>query len=208
MQSISNLIDTYDGFGNVRVRLVTFSSNAQAVGDKWLTVEEVKTELANLAPTGQTNYDAALGATITAYDATGKLDNAQVLSYVFSDGDPNRGLGDEAALVGTVNNLEADKGIQANEEATWKNFLTLNQIKAFSIGMGTDIFTPQTLDPMAYDGQAQQDINAVVVTSFANLDQVLAETVTNSNTTGLLDLGMRHWLLKFYNGRGCYLLVR
>lgn len=196
VQSISSLLDTYKTFGDVRVRLVTFSSEAQAVGNEWFTVQEAKDALNLVALSGVTNYDAAIGTTIAAYDAIGKLDNAQVLSYFFSDGDPNRGNGDESQLLGSVTASATDRGIQSAEEATWKAFLTENQIKAFAIGMGSEILSPEKLDPIAYDGQAQKDISGVVVTQFSDLTQVLADTVEASNTKGALDLGADNGFLK------------
>lgn len=197
VQSINNLLDTYDSYGDVRVRLVTFSSTANAVRDRWLTVDEAKAELGLIQALGATNYDEALGDTITAFADPGKLNNAQTVSYFFSDGNPNRGAGDETELTGAVSLGNDATGIQAEEEATWKQFLTANQIKSYAIGMGTDITNPQALEPVAYDGQAQVNLSGVLVTNFSQLDSVLAGTtgvavgqlITDNLLTGLAGIG-------------------
>lgn len=70
-----------------------------------------------------------------------------------------------------------DSGIQTGEESLWRDFLNANQMKSFSIGMGSSITNNAYLDPIAYDGQAMLDMNGVRVTSFDQLDSVLASTM-------------------------------
>ncbi len=193
IQSINALLDKYDAFGDVRVRLVTFSSNASAVGDVWTDIATAKAQLAALAANGGTNYDEALGDTITAFSSAGRLAGGQNVGYFFSDGAPTLGSGNASQLVppgqspGTppTNNSAADVGIQSAEETLWINFLNANQIKAFAIGFGSSAPTTP-LDPIAYDGQQGANTNALVVTNFAQLDNVLATTVTNIVTGNLL----------------------
>ncbi|RRS03038.1 type I secretion C-terminal target domain-containing protein, partial [Aquabacterium soli] len=202
--SINSLLDKYDALGDVRVRLVTFGTNAQARGDVWTTVAEARSILASLgttAPTNQgTNYDEALGDAITAFASAGKLSSAQNVSYFISDGAPTFGSGTESQLTPTgqspgtpatngsgSNQDGGDTGIQANEEFLWKNFLTANQIDSFALGVGGVTATQRTfLDPIAFDGRAVAERNGVVVSAFSQLDGVLATTIPASINGNLL----------------------
>jgi Ca2+-binding RTX toxin-like protein len=160
IQSINTLLDRYDEFGAVSVRLVTFSRTAQAVGATWSSVADAKAALAALAAGGGTNYDAALAAAQTAFGtATGKLATAQNVSYFFSDGAPNSGT-----------------EIGAADETAWTGFLNTNQIRSFAIGMGTGV-TQAPMNPIAFNGQANENTEAVVVAAFDDLDNVLAGTI-------------------------------
>lgn len=175
VRSINNLLDIYDSYGDIKVRLVTFSSDANTVGDHWFTIDEAKLALSNLVANGATNYDAPLGHLMDAYSSPGMLANAQTVSYFFSDGNPNRGLGDTTSFTGDLT-IGDDDGIQSSEEAAWVSFLEQHQIKSFAIGIGKEITNVDALAPIAYDGQAQTDLNGVIVSEFSELDKVLAGT--------------------------------
>ena len=190
IQAISNLLDRYDAQGDVRVRIVTFSSNAAAIGTTWTDIATAKAQLAALAASGGTNYDEALGDAITAYASAGKLTGAQNLSYFVSDGLPTYGSGTTSELVpanqspgtppfnGTgTDQSGADVGIQTAEEALWLTFLNNNAIKSYALGVGAGVTTATYLNPVAYDGQQSSNTNGTLVSSFAQLDAVLASTV-------------------------------
>jgi VCBS repeat-containing protein len=88
-QAISALLDKYDDLGDVKVQLVTFSSNATDRTTVWVDVATAKTILAGLTAGGGTNYDAAVAVMQTAFNTSGKLTGAQNVGYFFSDGKPN-----------------------------------------------------------------------------------------------------------------------
>ena len=176
VQSINTLIDRYDEFGQVAVRLVTFSSSAGAQGATWMTAAQAKTTLAALTATGSTNYDAALATAITAFADSGKTATGQNVAYFISDGAPTAANGDASSLTGTANTNSSDLGIQAAEETTWTNFLAANQVRSFAIGIGSGV--PQTpLNPIAYDGQGGSNTSGVVVAQLDQFDNVLASTI-------------------------------
>jgi large repetitive protein len=178
VKSIERLMDSYDNFGEVRVRLVTFSSNAETQGTEWVTLSAAKTILDGILTTGgTTNYDGAIANAMSAFADPGKISGAQNISYFFSDGNPNRADGSTTTLSNVGSSVGPDNGIQVAEEAIWTDFLKTNEIKSYAIGMGSGITDVSYLNPIAYDGQAQQDINGVVVTEMGQLDGVLASTV-------------------------------
>ena len=207
IQSVENLIDSYFEVGDVRVRLVTFGTDAQSLGSGWLTVPEAKALLEAIpVPTSNTqgtNYDAALGTAISAFangatPDTSKLATGANVSYFISDGLPTYGIGTQSQLTGgtlngngivdTINS--GDEGIQANEFNTWSSHLFNNSISSYSLGVGADISPTEraVLDPIAYDGRAGEDRSAVVVADFADLDAVLSN-YTPKPTTGNLISG-------------------
>ena len=204
IQSVSRLINRYDELGDVRVRLVTFSTHANGLGDTWLTVGAARALLATLTASGGTNYDEALGDAINLYGAAGKLATTatQNVSYFLSDGQPTYAAGtvetlvppgtqpaDSPPLVGTgqPGQTNADLGIQAAEEAAWKSFLVTNKINSFALGFGGLTATDTAaLNPIAYNGRANEEENALVVQSFADLDRALADSIRPSVDGNLL----------------------
>jgi Ca2+-binding RTX toxin-like protein len=199
---IQKLLDRYDAVGDVAVRLVTFSNSFGTLGDTWLSVADAKAKLttSSITATGGTNYDYGLSASQTAFTtATGKLGNAQNVSYFFSDGTPT--LSDKSpysknvidpttGLKGTNDASTTDTalgdGIDTTEEGKWITFLNDNQIKSYAVGLTTDansgsVTNPTLyLDPIAYDGQATSNRAAVVVQDLSNLDANLAGTVAQA----------------------------
>lgn len=192
IQSINTLLDQHDQLGDVRVRIVTFSESAQALGsDTWVSVAEAKTLLQAVVASGGTNYDFALAAAEDAFISDGKLDGAQNVSYFFSDGNPTLSSTNPTRPEdGGINNganveLDLGDGIDAMEEAAWLSFLQTHQINSYAIGLGADL-NSFFLDPLAYDGQAAVDRDAVVVTEWAQLPAVLTGTLKQVASGSLL----------------------
>lgn len=180
IKAIGNLIDRYDQYGDLAVRIVTFASDEHAQGDAWMTASQAKDLLASLHADGSTNYDYALSAAQAAFltDA-GKLGNAQNVAYFLSDGNPTLSSAFPTPGVnGQSGNLtQANKGdgLDATEEASWVQFLDAHQIKSYAIGMGTEV-SKTYLDPVAYDGHASSNGDGVVVGAFNQLDGILNGT--------------------------------
>jgi len=191
IQSVKTLLDSYDAMGDVKVALVVFAGLGQTkqLGTTWLTVEEAKAYLNTLSADGNTNYDAALNTAMNAYNSSGKLDNAQTVSYFFTDGQPTRGVGGSSDLTGSENNNSSDIGIQAAEEAKWVAFLNQYHIKSYAIGVGSGVSSNTELNPIAYDGQTGTNTDGIRVTSFSQLDSVLSETVSSPVSGSLLTNG-------------------
>jgi VCBS repeat-containing protein len=166
-KAISALLDKYDDLGDVKVQIVTFSTNAADKTSVWVDVATAKSIIAGLTPGGNTNYDAAVAVAQSAFDTSGKLTGAQNIGYFFSDGKPN---------VGTISTAD---------EAAWKAFLDANDIKNYAIGLGNGV-SNANLDPLAYDGSTHTNTNAVVVTDLNQLNSVLSGTVVGAPVTGSL----------------------
>ncbi|PLY15612.1 MAG: hypothetical protein C0631_06645, partial [Sedimenticola sp.] len=200
-QSISNLLDGYDQYGDISVMLVTFSTYAQAYQTSWMTVDEAKAALVALTANGGTNYDEALGDSITAFDYSGKIAGAQNVAYFISDGEPTYGAEDDGApwdqLTGALNGdgqvggtTSGDEGIQALEEGLWTTFLNANFVNAVALGMGSGV-SQANLNPIAYDGSDGVGTNTdgVVVTDLSQLDSALQSTISIPAVSGSILTG-------------------
>ncbi len=170
--AVNKLLEEYDSFGGVSVRLVTFNVQGQAVGSAWESVAQAKADLQSLLTGNGTNYDSALAVARSAWSSAGKIDGAQNALYFLSDGQP----------------FPASTGINATEEASWTSFLNDNAIKAFSIGLGVDA-QQGPLNPVAWDGQIGENLNGLLVSDFNQLDQALAATVPTVVSNPLLPGG-------------------
>lgn len=161
------MLDKYDDLGDVKVQIVTFSSNATDKTSIWVDVATAKSIISGLTAGGGTNYDAAVATMQTAFNTSGKLTGAQNVGYFFSDGKPNEG------------------DIGSADEAALKAFLDANSIKNYAIGLGSGVSNAY-LDPLAYDGSTHTNTNAVVVTDLNQLNSVLSGTVVGAPVTGTL----------------------
>ncbi|WOI25590.1 VCBS domain-containing protein [Cobetia amphilecti] len=190
IESIKTLISAYDDFGDVRINLVSFSTTATSYA-AWMTASEAVTVLEGLSAGGVTNYDAALAEAMENYAEDGALESAQNISYFFSDGTPYGADGNSNELDNSLDydsvqyfsggqlipvRDRSDTGISNTEEGIWTDFLVDNGIKSYAIGMGAGV-SEDNLNPIAYDGSADEDIDAAIVTSFSDLDDSLAATV-------------------------------
>jgi Calx-beta domain/RTX calcium-binding nonapeptide repeat (4 copies) len=167
VKSLTQLIDRYDQFGDVAVRVVTFSGTAQAQTDHWLSAGEAKALLAalNAGGSNELNHAMALLAARDAFDSVGKLADAQNVSYVLAGGNPSD-LGGISPL--TVNG--------------WTSFLNEHQIKSLAVGMGAEVGPSgqAALDAIAYDGQASSDLSATLITAFDGLTGALSSSTRDT----------------------------
>uniref|UniRef100_UPI0012922E04 type I secretion C-terminal target domain-containing protein n=1 Tax=Dechloromonas hortensis TaxID=337779 RepID=UPI0012922E04 len=194
--AITNLINTYDGFGDVAVKLVTFSTTATDRASAWMTAADALALLTGIGASGSTNYDAALAQAIDAWDSAGKILTApaggslQNLAYFISDGQPNENDGTVGTLANNANGSSggSDAGIQASEELLWETFLTNNDIKSFALGIGDGLSATDRsyLEPIAYDGVAGSEMSAIMVPNVANLSTELQKTVAPAASGNLL----------------------
>ena len=191
--AINDLINSYDGYGSIRVQLVTFSTGAQSMGT-WMTADEALVAVNVLEANGGTNYDAALGTAIEAFGQPGKTPGATNVSYFLTDGLPSFGQGDannpdnrENVLNGPTlygdgdsdnGNDDRDEGIQSGEETLWRDFLIANDMLSLSVGIGSGLAANEpALDPVAYDGRTSTETNGVIVEAADGLSPFLLATI-------------------------------
>ena len=169
--ALKNLIDKYDGLGDVKVQIVTFSD--KGAGQKlWMSVSDAKALIDKLTADGGTNYDAALAEAQKAFAYNGKIAGGVNVSYFVTDGQPNDG-----------------KGLDGNDEAKWENFLTTNAIDSYAIGTGSltakDVCN---IEPIAFNGITGKEQAAVTLGTNAELSKYLLDTVPVVKTGTLATL--------------------
>jgi T1SS-143 domain-containing protein len=193
--ALTNLINTYDGYGEVAVQLVLFNTSANMSSPVWVSAKDAIDLINAVTTTGYTNYDAALAQAMSSWSNEGKLTSVpsggtlQNVVYFLTDGVPNRSDGNTSTLSNnTVSTTSADSGIQAAEEALWINFLTANNINSIALGVGSGISTSAMalIDPVAYDGTTGTNTNAIQVLNENNLSAVLQATAIPSSSGNFL----------------------
>lgn len=182
-QAISQLLSQYEAMGEVRVQIVTFNVQGVITSPVWVDVATAKAIIGALDAGNGTNYDAALAAAREAFGGEGRIGDGQNLAYFLSDGNPT--LSPEHDQPNDQPDPTQGDGIDAGEEVAWKAFLDSHGIKSFAIGLGTDV--QQTyLNPIAHDGVAHSDSEALIVTDLGELSAVLSGTLQGGTSGSLL----------------------
>ena len=167
-ESAYNLLDQYSAMGTTMVRIVTFSDVGTAQGSSWVSVSAAKTLIGNLAAGGYTNYDSALLTAESAFNTTaGKLSGAKNVSYFLTDGDPTKSADwDGSGPLGSQN------GIQAGEEALWKDFLVANKITSYAYDIDGTVNMAE-MNPIAYDGVTNTNMDGNRLTSLDGMNPAI-----------------------------------
>jgi hypothetical protein len=177
--ALENLINEYEGQGDVTVTVVKFNSTGTIVGSYMTADAAIMAINALTATVNGTNYDAAVASAQTAFDGAGVSNGiigGQNVSYFLSDGAPNSYGG------GTT-------GITGSEVTAWETFLADNDTTSFALGVGSGA-TSSSLEPLAYDGLHEVQIDPIVVTDLSQLSSVLIDTViVPDDVTGNLITG-------------------
>ncbi len=192
-KSALELLDKYSAYGNVMVNIITFATSATNPTGVWVNVDTAKAIILGLVSTDSTNYDDALNEAIKAFGDTGKLPNAQNVSYFMSDGEPNaNALSGSSATVPDGNNslgggdgIDGDGTTLTGEAKDWADFLKANDINSFALGMGSGS-TASALDPIAYNGVSEVNTTSLIVTDFSQLAATLLSTVVAPPLSGQL----------------------
>ncbi|MFT5702050.1 MAG: hypothetical protein ACI8ZB_004957 [Desulforhopalus sp.] len=183
LTSVTEVINSYDSLGDIRVQLVTFDSGTDSTSRaQWFTAEEALNFIGDgtpltrdgvLDPDGGTNYDQAVVEAGVGFDNPGKLiDSSDIpvknVSYFLSDGQPQTSGG----------TLDSD-GITGVEIDEWRLFLTTNQIDSFAVGFGSGLTLADQkfLDPLAYDGVNNTDREGNIITQPSELGSHLLSTI-------------------------------
>ncbi|MFQ2918164.1 immunoglobulin-like domain-containing protein, partial [Aeromonas allosaccharophila] len=163
-ESLLTLLSQYDSLGTTMVRIVLFNDSAKTLGDGWLSVSDAKKQIWDLQIKDYqgTEYDDGISKAMDAFLTQGKLTGSSVqnVSYFISDGDPASGHG--------------------VPEQSWVAFTKQHDIKAYALGMGSDIKDPDSLHLAAYDGVSEKNTDAIVVTDMSKLEQVISGTAQRS----------------------------
>ncbi len=168
--AIAQLVDRYDGLGNVNVKIVSFASDA--VESEWY-IDDVTGAVRyvdSIQAGGGTQYSTGLNETMSGFT---KPVADKTLFYFITDGLPNSGYEVDATL-----------------QTQWQNFVSANGDISFGVGIGTASLSAIT--PIAYpnvdaNGNGTEDY-AIRVDNPAELADTLLATVDGGVVVGSLSV--------------------
>lgn len=173
--ALVQLMNSYETFGPVNIRIVNFASGAGSNPGGWLTgpdaIQKAIDYLDGLDTNGNTNYEAAVTTAQTAYGVPPAADQAFV--YFLSDGNPT---------MGGVN--EPPFRLTDEQRQDWEDFVETNFDKAFAVGIGQGVSNDALGDIAFPNGDPA---NPVIVTDEEDLLQTLVETIGGSGSGNVLD---------------------
>ncbi|MDO9466089.1 MAG: Calx-beta domain-containing protein [Thiobacillus sp.] len=164
--ALAQLLDRYDGLGNVNVQIVDFSDtvneSAWYVDDKYGAMNYIDA----LQAGGGTRYSSAVNAVMNGFT---QPTADKTLFYFISDGEPTSGY-----------------AIGAAQQTQWESFVSNNGDIAFGIGIGE--VGLNSLLPIAYpntdaNGNGQEDY-AIKVANASDLSNTLLATVDTGFVLG------------------------
>ena len=174
-ESLENLINEFDGVGDVNVNLTTFSSEGTSYG--WMSAEDAIDIINDLSSGGGTNYEGAVHTTASNYTEIPDAD--KTVALFVSDGVP------------TVDNDYSYRSTMLDDSyiQEWSDFVENNVDQLLVVGMGTGITDTSYLETLAVEvGDVQ--VNMLIIENELELNEVLIETLVNSEnsvTGNLLD---------------------
>ena len=172
-KALQDLINKYDEYGDVAVKLVTFSTTGNALAT-WMSAATAISTINALTATGGTSYKAALDAVMGTNgftDNVGKLtgEGVQNVSYFITDGVPLQGP------------------VSETQQATWEAFVKEHHINSVGVGFGgileKDI---PNIDPIAYNGVEGKESTVIVAASAEELNSTLQNLIQLPRQEGSL----------------------
>ncbi|EED68512.1 Ig-like domain-containing protein [Comamonas testosteroni] len=174
-KALEALINKYEEYGDVAVKLVTFNGSTANAHATWMSAATAIAIINGLTATGGTPYKAALNAAMGTNgfaDNVGKLtgEGVQNVSYFITDGVPTLG-----------------QGVNPRLQAQWEDFLTTHHINSVGVGFG-GIKTGDipNIDPIAYNGPAGVENAVVLANSAAELNSTLQDLIQLPRLEGSL----------------------
>jgi len=180
--ALAELVNKFDGLGNVNVKIVDFSSDATETNWYLDDTTGAINYINNIQPTGGTQYTTALNELMTGYT---QPPADKTLIYFVTDGDPNAGFGLTSTSTPTI--------------AQWENFVQNTSATgntspsiAFGVGIGPSVSLTNLL-PIAYpnndtDPVDGQEDYAIRVVNPSDLAASLLATVDGGLVAGTLSV--------------------
>lgn len=174
-KALEDLINKYDEYGDVKVKLVTFGDVARTKAYvTWMSALDAIATIKALTANGGTSYKDALDKVMGTdgfTDDSGKLtgEGVQNVSYFITDGVPAQGP------------------VSETQQATWEAFVREHHINSVGVGFGgileKDI---PNIDPIAYNGAEGRESTVVVAASAEELNSTLQNLIQLPRQEGSL----------------------
>jgi len=180
--ALAELVNKFDGLGNVNVKIVDFSSDATETNWYIDDTTGAINYINNIQPTGGTQYTTALNELMTGYT---QPPADKTLIYFVTDGDPSGGFALTTSSTPTI--------------AQWENFVQNTSAAgntspsiAFGVGVGPSVSLTNLL-PIAYpnndtDPADGQEDYAIRVVNPSDLAASLLATVDGGLVAGTISV--------------------
>ncbi|MDP3776664.1 type I secretion C-terminal target domain-containing protein [Methylotenera sp.] len=180
--ALAELVNKFDGLGNVNVKIVDFSSDATETNWYIDDTTGAINYINNIQPTGGTQYTTALNELMTGYT---QPPADKTLIYFVTDGDPSGGFALTTSSTPTI--------------AQWENFVqntssagNTSPSIAFGVGVGPSVSLTNLL-PIAYpnndtDPADGQEDYAIRVVNPSDLAASLLATVDGGLVAGTISV--------------------
>ena len=184
-ETLENIISEYDNYGDVNVKLVTFSDQGNA--SSWMNASDAIDYINSLSAGGWTNYEDALFETYNNYSEPVA---DQTVAYFISDGEPNKENIEGCDSWCNVGDDRESGWLDSPYVNAWNNFVDTYVDQLNVVAMGSGISDTTYLDVIA--GVADGDFsNTIVVNDSTQLNDTLLGTVnvveTKTVSGNLLD---------------------
>ncbi|WP_419771265.1 MAG: cadherin domain-containing protein [Candidatus Marinarcus sp.] len=183
IDSLKEMIATYESNGGVNVRLTTFNTTASATG--WMNAKDALTALEGLQSGNFTNYEDALFETYNNYPET--LNGEKAVVYFISDGAPNKENCDtDGSGSNRTENIDG-KAVDDGYITHWKSFLTDNasELNVIGIGTGLDANDPDFKRVAVDIGTIKT--NVLIVEDVTELEAILVDNASAKVEGNVLD---------------------
>ncbi|MDB2562567.1 cadherin-like domain-containing protein, partial [Sulfurimonas sp.] len=176
--AINDMIDTYDGLGDVNVKLTTFSSSGTS--SAWMSASDAKDAITALESGGSTNYEDAVYETYNNYTEPAA---DKTVGFFISDGEPTSENSEGRDQRGNVGRDSEDGWIDSSYQDGWTNFVNSNLDELNVVGIGTGITNTTYLDQLAEGANSNVTVNTMVVKDVEELEGNITPNVSNVSGT-------------------------
>ena len=185
--AIRDMLNSYDGMGDVSVKLTTFASSGSS--SAWMSATDAMGVIEGLQASGRTNYEDAVYETYTNFGTPPAAD--RTIGFFISDGEPtvenNEGR-DASGNTGT----DAQSGwLDSSYKDAWTSFAENNLDELNIVGIGTGITNTTYLDMLGEADNGLVKVNVFVVEDVTQLSEYLTPKVevASGNIMDNVDFG-------------------
>jgi hypothetical protein len=175
--ALKNAIDSYDGMGDVNVKVIKFSDTGTA--SEWMTATAAKAYIDGLSAGGYTNYEDASYKTALNYAAT-EPEADKTVSIFISDGEPTKENNQGTDVSGNVGTDGTSGWLDASYQQGWNTFVNEQVDELMVIGIGTGLSNFAYLDALASAVPGASATQVSDVTQLAAIINPATTTVTGN----------------------------
>ena len=170
--AIEDMIEAYDGLGDVNVQLTTFSSQGSV--SSWMSAEDAIDTINDLSASGWTNYEDALYETYNDYEEPAA---DKTVGFFISDGEPTKENTEGRDVRGNIGQDSESGWIDSDYQDAWTEFVNDNLDELNVIGIGDGITNTTYLDQLAEGMNSSVTVNTMHIVDVTELGENITPNV-------------------------------